>query len=61
MKVYSVKIRDSHPARQCITDAGVAMDGHAVLMTTPVTLNEARLIKDTLKLIMLCHYVYHAV
>lgn len=39
LKVYSVKIRDFNPARLRITDVGVVMDEHAVLMTAPVTLN----------------------
>lgn len=32
-KVHSVKIRDTNPPRWGITDAGVVIDGHAVLMT----------------------------
>ena len=38
VNVHSVKIRDSNPPRQCLTDAGV-IDEHSVLPTGLVTLN----------------------
>ena len=37
VKVHSVKIRDTNPPRWGITDAGVVIDGHAVLMPVLLT------------------------